>query len=404
MWITGSFSHCREGRRRFGAPRFSAIAWVVLTGLCFSCTSFAEPFLPKSLDVVLYKRDYPVLNGNGNSELVDQNNLSSAIERANRYIRYAIETTDPTYYGYAKSQLISWWNEENPHQDVRLLRALIFQHQHLFNQALHDLNYLLQLNPNHTQARLTRAAVYLAMGKVSSSKKDCEKLVLRTNALVVLNCLAQSAGLMGRAKAMDEKLQDVLARYQGNYTREYWNLMITRSDLLQVQGKLGEAIAVLERVLQVMPNHRYAQEQYAQLLYGAGEFNKLVLLDADQPLLVKMYRAMAMQESKNIKEDKYSDLIHSIRQEISLLENENMAESSKYLALLYAYFEKDWEKALRYSKKNWALQKTISDAVLLLDIAEKSGRNQSQKYVFNWISSEHIKDARLNRYLNWGEV
>ena len=84
-------------------------------------------------------------------------NLELALGAARGAIEQGRATSDPRAYGEAEAALAHWWNDANPPQQVRLLRAVIRQANHEFTAAAADLDAVIGQSPRDAQARLSRA-------------------------------------------------------------------------------------------------------------------------------------------------------------------------------------------------------------------------------------------------------
>jgi len=93
------------------------------------------------------------------------NDLSRATELATANIRASRVEGDPRFLGYAQAALAPWWKDPAAPAAVLLLRATILQSSHQFEPALADLARVLEREPKHAQALLTRATVLTVIGR-----------------------------------------------------------------------------------------------------------------------------------------------------------------------------------------------------------------------------------------------
>lgn len=383
-----------EGNRRWrcGAP---LLALFILLVCAISPPQLqAVPFVPESSSTALLKRHYPVPVSTGVADQLAT--PAERVKRARAYVQYAMESKDPSFYSSARKLLAPWWDLGEVDPEIRLLRAMIKQHQHRFDEALADLTILLQHNNRHVQARISRAAVFLAAGNVRASRRDCEALALQADPVLVINCLAQSLGLMGNAAPLEKSLQQLLSRASVQGTSQYWELLTTLSELYLIQGKVGEAEQALLQLLQHQPDSRYAQEQIIHLLHAGERYVELYKFTATgNSFLMKLYRAVALTRSGRQQDGEYQALLEDIRQDKQLLEQAPPREAAKSLAQYYFFIEQDPVKAQVYAERNWRTQKTVIDALILLRIAAVD----SVDSVKAWKSAAAIQDVRLDRAL-----
>jgi len=100
------------------------------------------------------------------------NDLSRATELATANIRASRVEGDPRFLGYAQAALAPWWKDPAAPTAVLLLRATILQSSHQFEPALADLARVLEREPKHAQALLTRATVLTVMGRYREARAD----------------------------------------------------------------------------------------------------------------------------------------------------------------------------------------------------------------------------------------
>src|SRR5438034_2128905 len=98
------------------------------------------------------------------------NDLTRAAALATGYIRASRVEGDPRFLGYAQAALAPWWKDPAAPTPVLLLRATILQSSHQFTPALADLGRVLEREPKHAQALLTRATVLTVMGRYRDAR------------------------------------------------------------------------------------------------------------------------------------------------------------------------------------------------------------------------------------------
>ncbi|MDL2358063.1 MAG: hypothetical protein QFF03_22660, partial [Pseudomonadota bacterium] len=145
----------------------------------------------------------------------DPRDLALATAIAQRYIVTARAETDPRYLGYAQAALAPWWSSAAPPRAVRLLRATLLQSTHHFPEAMQDLDAVVAADPANAQAWLTRATVQTVRGEYAAATASCARLSSLATELVAITCIANVAGMRGRA-AGSEALLDATLRRAGD--------------------------------------------------------------------------------------------------------------------------------------------------------------------------------------------
>ena len=82
------------------------------------------------------------------------------------------------------------------------------------------------------------------------------------------------------------------------------------------------------------------------------------------------------------------------------LEVQRNSDNHKYIALYYAYVERHEENALMYAKRNWALQKTVSDALVLLSVSKEVHADDEMDTIRHWVKANGIQDKRLQPFID----
>ena len=163
----------------------------------------ASVFVPDAADTVLLR-----VAPSDNAEVQRLRQMRAAlaeapgrIEMATAFAQAAIDharrSQDARWYGYAEGALRHWQGRERVPAEVRVLRATLAQHDHRFAAALQDLDQVLAQQPQHLQARLTRAVIHSVQGRYAQAITDCN-VVRRYRVLMGVACLATPRSLSGR--------------------------------------------------------------------------------------------------------------------------------------------------------------------------------------------------------------
>ena len=91
-----------------------------------------------------------------------------------------------------------------------LLRATILQSSHQFEPALTDLGRVLEREPKHAQALLTRATVLTVMGRYRDARDDCNRLAGIAPDVYRVVCIAAIDSVTGNAGPAYEAVRRTL--------------------------------------------------------------------------------------------------------------------------------------------------------------------------------------------------
>ena len=76
-----------------------------------------------------------------------------------RYLELGRRHGASRFYAYARQPIGGWWEAEAPPHPLLLPRAVLLQRDHRFAAALADVERLLEADPRHAQAWLTRCRI-----------------------------------------------------------------------------------------------------------------------------------------------------------------------------------------------------------------------------------------------------
>jgi hypothetical protein len=105
--------------------RVCSICGALLLALFSSCCFGQEPYTPENDDQVLERLPKNLSLNRDRMEslrqklVADPANADLATAAALGYIRMGNEESDPRFYGYARSAIDNWWQQERPPGGVR---------------------------------------------------------------------------------------------------------------------------------------------------------------------------------------------------------------------------------------------------------------------------------------------
>jgi tetratricopeptide (TPR) repeat protein len=189
-------------------------AW--LSALC-SGGAVAAPFVPTSDDQVLERlpsrstdpraRELQELRSAWRRQPQD---VTVSVNLARAYYNAVAAEGDPRYIGYAQAALAPWWTLPDAPTDVRVLRAVLRQFDHRFDEALLDLDAAIASNPNNAEAWSWRAAIHMVQANYPQARRSCEALAALTSPLIAAACVAQVDATTGRTDEAAASLRKAL--------------------------------------------------------------------------------------------------------------------------------------------------------------------------------------------------
>lgn len=370
----------------------------------------AEPFVPEDNEQVLLRvapADDPRRQALEDArDALDADPRNAAL--ATRYARMAIamgrERDDPRWFGYAQAALAPWWTQDAPPVEVRVLRATLAQNRHAFDAALRDLDAVLAAEPQHVQARLTRAIIHSLQARYDKARRDCAA-VLREGALLVLACSANAASLGGDAAATFAALDRALERGgvapANDAATRLW-AMTLRAEIAERLGR--DDTASHYRAALAAPggaSDRYLLSAYADWLIDQNRpADALDLLadkgDSDGILL---RRAMARQRLVAAGNDSQSSaLARDMRRLEARLAAERTRGEQRHLreaAMFALHLQRDAATALWLARENFREQREPLDARVLMAAAIAAQAPAQAAPAVQWYEQHGVEDVRL---------
>jgi predicted Zn-dependent protease len=241
-------------RGALGAARL-----VVLAVSCWAANSGAMPWRPVDDSVVL--AEVPAHGVNAALEEAEREHRARPDDpvAAGRLVTEQLAAgrrlADPRYFGQAQAVLERFRARPDRPIGLDLQWADILQHRHDYDAARRVLDEVLARAPDTRQARLMRAQMNLAQGRLGDARRDCAAL-LRSGP-VGTACLAQVIGMAGDLGRGYALLARSASADGGDPAVRSWIL----TGLADMAARRGDPASLtwLERAVSVDPDDQYAQ-------------------------------------------------------------------------------------------------------------------------------------------------
>jgi hypothetical protein len=374
------------------------LATILLALAAFRAPALAAPFTPTRDDSVL--ETLPAAASTLARELTAERralsamptDLARATEFAWRAIAASRAESDPRYIGLAEGALAPWLASAEPPTAVLLLRATLRQNRHDFAAAQRDLEALLAREPRDAQAWLTRAVIAKVRGDFALAKQSCAPLLQLADSLVATTCLAEIAGLSGRADAAERALARVLeARRDADASLRQWSL----TALAELRARRGDARGseASYRATLALGRDGYTLAAYADFLLDAKRARDVLALLGDDRradgLLLR--RALAEQQLGA------RELAASVRELRARFAASRMRGERLHLGeeARFALAFGDAAEALALAAENFSLQREPRDARVLLEAALAARDRAAAQPALALLERSRLEDARL---------
>ena len=366
-----------------------------------ACVALGAPYVPGSDDQVVERlplragdqaaRELAALRSSWRR---DPGDVAAAVRLAAAYIDQAGAEGDPRYVGYAQSVLQPWWRTPDPPAAVRVMRAIVLQYDHRFDDALADLDAAVLAEPDDARAWAWITAIHLVRGDLGRARQACDRLAELTPELVGAACHAQIDALTGRATQAATSLRSALqVDPQADAALRLWAL--TR--LAETEERRGE-VAAAERAyrdaLALRVPDVYLLAAYADFLLDNDRAAEVAPLlkdhaRADVLLLRLAIAAKATQDGK--REALARDLAARFDAAHARGDTSHRKEESRFALAVQA----QPERALTLARANYEQQRELADARLLLEAALAARQRAAAESVLQWMASTGIESPQL---------
>lgn len=380
----------------------SIYKWTAISALVFCSWLSAEPFIPTADDQILER--LPLTPDSDSRELrllrnkltSDPGQLGLAVSLAQRYIAIGKSTADPRFYGYAQGVLQLWWNITEPPSDVLLLRASILQNRHDFENALQDLDRLLQRDSNNAQAWLAQAGIFQVLARYDEAKRSCLKLMEFEDTMPAIACLSNVGSLTGHAAQSYELLRDAHANASTlSDEQRAWNLTVL-AEMAVRMGKTLEARQYFNEGLKTYRNDVYLLTAYADFLLDENKPVEVIALLSDKTRIDVLLLRLALAKQRLATNDLKDDITNlQARFSANRLRGERLHQGDE--ARLALYLLNQPEEALRLAQANWQAQREPRDARILLESALAAKQAEAAQPVIELLTATDLEDGHLGQ-------
>lgn len=320
----------------------------------------------------------------------------TAARLARDYLQQARTDADPRYLGYAQAVLAPWARHAAPPAEIRVLRAMAAQSLHEFDVALRDLDAVLQQEPRHAQARLTRAAVHQARGELAAARADCVLLAGVAPEPIVQGCIAAVDALTGDAAGSYARL----ARLRTQLSRNDRDLAPWLDGLLaefaQRNGDTVRAEHHYKAALAIAPDDMFLRTLYADYLLDQKRAADVVALLRDHTRADGALLRYAIAQ-RQLNAGKTSELTATLNARFAEARARGTALHLREEAMFALHLLDDAPRALQLAQENWRSQREPADARILLEAARAAGDVRAAGVVVDWMKRQRVRDPLLEK-------
>lgn len=317
-----------------------------------------------------------------------------AVQLARRYYEETAAEGDPRYIGYAQAALAPWWKQPAPPPAVRVMRAVLLQFGHSFDEALADLRAATAQDPTLAEAWSWQTAIHLVRADYAAARAACERMAPLVAPLIGVACQASVDSVNGRAEAAANALQAALAAHADAPADEQLWVLTRLAETEERRGRHAEAEAAYRRALALKRADGYLQAAYADFLLDRQRpAEVLMLLDGkgrSDLLLLRLALAAKALNHPSLKswQDDLSARFDAARRRGDATHEK---EESRFALSILG----DAKRALDLARRNYAVQREPADARALLEAAIAARDPAAAEPVLQWMASSRIESMVL---------
>ncbi|MDX1587929.1 MAG: hypothetical protein R3296_03240 [Oleiphilaceae bacterium] len=369
-------------------------------------STMPETFVPKDPEQTLLKvnpRDdaaWQSLREDRQTLLEQPDDLSLALDLARRAIEQGRRQDDPRFFGYAEGALSHWWDMNEPPLQVRVLRATIFQYRHRFDAAMRDLDTVIERDPNHAQARLTRAIIHTVQARYQAALEDCARLSRLGLRITALTCSATPASLTGSAGRAFELLSQIPQQGVDDNTL-VWALTV-RAEIAERLGR-ADTEDQYRQALKVASERpdRYLANAFADWLLDQGRPDEVLTLladfaDSDGSLLrLALAQKQRLDQGLEAASAPLEEHKSELRARFAAERERGGAVHHREAAMFQLHLENAPGEALWMARDNFRNQREPLDARILLESALAAEAPGQALPAVRWMRGHGVTDVRL---------
>lgn len=285
------------------------------------------------------------------------------------------------------TELKPWMTVTTNNVELLYLRAYLKQYKHEFRAALKDLNRLLELNPSHLGARLTRYPIYILLGEYELAKEECESVANIVPPLTTLNCMIQLYSVSNSRGIDLNQIERLWRKFQSQnidstQSSETYELLLTLAEVFEQFGKVGTAGEIYQVIQSHSKVNHYGRIQTVDFLLRHGLFES-----ASVYLSTIDVQSFELQFRKTLLAQKLNPSIE-LNTEFKLLFMDRVLRDPKFASVEYAYYHQyiigDKQKAADLALSNWRQNQTAADLLLAQHYALEAQNLEALTEISRW--------------------
>lgn len=314
----------------------------------------------------------------------------AAVALAQAYFGMAQARGDPRYVGYAEAVLSPF--EPHPSSDLLVMRGVLRQYRHDFDDALVDFAAALSQDPERADAHAWRGAIYLVRAQYENARHECAALLRLQRPILFGGCSGLLQAYTGQLSGAYASLQRALA--QARYDDQRLWLLTRLGEVSAWLGQNAQAERHYRQALALGQDDGYLLAAWADFLLDTqrpSEVRQLLASwEASDPLLLRLAEAETLLQTASAKahiqvlEDRFAAA--KLRGDTT-----HRAEEARFQLRL----RRNLTLAVQLASANYQVQKEPRDLRVLLEAALAARDTEAAEPALDWLQRTGFNDARI---------
>lgn len=321
--------------------------------------------------------------------------LKAALDLCWDHLEASRRDGDPRHFGRIEALLFPWWKHDTPPAQSLLVRALVRQAKHDLAGAMRDLDRVLATDRRSAQAWLTKAVVMRVQGDAAGSYQSCVPLLRLADPLVASTCIAMAKAQLGEALRSYDELLRALQSHPSAPVSHQIEAHKALASIAEQLGRIGDPDAHYRDAIKLGARDTHFVQTYADFLADRHRYDEIKeLLKSFNHLDSHLLRLALAQ--RRTADPTFADSARTLRARLVESRDRSEVRHLRTEARFALSIEDNPEEALELALQNWAHQKELRDARLLLEAAVSAERSTAATLVLQWIERTGVEDVRLD--------
>ncbi len=324
----------------------------------------------------------------------DPADAGAAVRLAQAYFDQAAAEGDPRYIGHAQAAIGLWWERPDPPPNVRVMRAILLQYGHRFTEAVADLDAAVAQQPDLGEAWAWLAGIHMVQADYAKARRACTALAPLAPPLIATGCMAYVDSVTGRAQPAATALRAALQAADGAGAAQRQWVLTRLAEIEEHRGAIAPAEAAYREALSLDRSDVYLLAAYADFLLDQNRAAEVLVLLKDRARADVLLLRLAL-AAKQAKDPAQAGWATDLAARFAAAQARGDTTHQKEEARFALAVQGQAERALALAKANYALQREVADARILLETALAARQPAAAAPVLQWMASSGVESVSL---------